>query len=143
VFGWFIGLMVVAMGLLALATPAALYAAVAIGGISYGGKEGDTRSLHFYIQNDQFTKTGSGQTDRQRINSKKKPGVLCRAEWDHTADYLRAVGAKELWRALCSECDSGGHGERAQILSSGSPSFAPLHAAANASPACWRARVRC
>ena len=38
VFGWFIGLMVVAMGLLALATPAALYAAVAIGGISYGGK---------------------------------------------------------------------------------------------------------
>ena len=32
--------MVVAMGLLALATPGALYAAVAIGGISYGGLNG-------------------------------------------------------------------------------------------------------
>jgi hypothetical protein len=36
VFGWFIWLMVAAMGLLAIGTVPALYAATAVAGISYG-----------------------------------------------------------------------------------------------------------
>ena len=46
VFGWFIALMVIAMGCLALASPAALYAASAIGGFSYGAINGITPPIY-------------------------------------------------------------------------------------------------
>jgi MFS family permease len=46
VFGWFIGLMVLAMGCLALAHPLALYAASAVGGFSYGAINGITPPIY-------------------------------------------------------------------------------------------------
>lgn len=42
VFGWFMVLMAVAMGLLAIGTPATLYLATAAAGVSYGGLNGIT-----------------------------------------------------------------------------------------------------
>jgi|EP01046_Picozoa_sp_COSAG06_P019353 hypothetical protein len=52
----------------------------------YDGAENTLGASHFYIKNDHFTKTGSGQTHRKVPGIKKKAFFFCRLGWRGRSD---------------------------------------------------------